>query len=323
MNVGKNTTEEKKLKSFLDIYNNPAQYILIFLFYTKINVSLQNLKMSLNINIDTLQSTATLNNGIQIPMFGLGVYLSKDGNEVINAIKWAIEAGYRLIDTASFYENEAGVGQGVKESAAAREDIFVTTKVWNTDQGYDATLKAFDESFDKLGLDYVDLYLVHWPVSGKYKETYRALEKLYKEGRVKAIGVSNFLTHHLDDLLQSCTVVPTVNQIEFHPYLVQQELLDYCQSHNILPQAWSPLMQGRIFDVPEIVALSQAYGKTPVQLVLRWSLQKGVATIPKSSKQQRIIDNAHIYDFEISESDIAKIDALDRDQRFGPHPNDF
>lgn len=279
--------------------------------------------MSLNINIENLQSGATLNNGLSMPMLGLGVYLSKEGQEVLNAVSWALEAGYRSIDTASFYNNEEGVGKAVRESSVAREEIFVTTKVWNSDQGYDETLRAFDLSMQKLGLDYIDLYLVHWPVKGKYKDTYRALEKIQKEGRAKSIGVSNFLIHHLDDLLQSCDIVPVVNQIEFHPYLVQQDLLDYCANHNILPEAWSPLMQGHVLQVPEIIELGQKYGKTPVQIVLRWSLQKGVATIPKSSKQHRIIDNANIFDFEISAEDIVKIDSLDRDKRFGPHPDSF
>lgn len=279
--------------------------------------------MSLNINIENLQAGATLNNGRTMPMLGLGVYLSKEGQEVVNAVSWALEAGYRSIDTASFYNNEEGVGKAVRESSIAREEIFVTTKVWNTDQGYDETLKAFDMSMQRLGLDYVDLYLVHWPVKGKYKDTYRALEKIYREGRAKSIGVSNFLIHHLDDLLQSCEVVPTVNQIEFHPYLVQQDLLDYCAKHNILPEAWSPLMQGHVLQVPEIIELGQKYGKSPVQVVLRWSLQKGVATIPKSSKQHRIIDNANIFDFEISAEDLAKIDQLDQEKRFGPHPDTF
>ena len=268
--------------------------------------------MQQHIIIDHVGSSAELNNGQSMPMLGLGVYLSRDGREVINAIKWALEAGYRSIDTASFYNNESGVGTGVRESGIDRSEVFVTTKVWNSDQGYDQTLRAFDLSMKNLNLDYVDLYLVHWPVNGLYKDTYRALETIYQEGRAKSIGVSNFLIHHLDDLLQNCEVVPTVNQIEFHPYLVQQDLLDYCHEHHILPQAWSPLMQGHVLKVPEIIALGEQYGKTPVQIVL-----------PKSSRQQRIVDNAELFYFEISAEDVAKLDALDRGQRFGPDPDSF
>jgi len=273
--------------------------------------------------ITNLQGTFRLNNGVEMPYFGLGVYLSKDGQEVINAIKWAVEAGYRHIDTASVYKNEEGVGEGVKQCGVAREDLFVVSKVWNSDQGYDAALRAFDASLKRLDMDYLDLYLIHWPVEGRYKDTWKALEKIYDEGRVKAIGVSNFMKHHLEDLLHDATVVPMVNQMEFHPFLVQQDLIDFCDKNTIQYEAWSPMMQGRIFDMKEFMDLSKKYNKTAAQIVLRWDLQKGVVTIPKSTKRERIIQNADIFDFQISEQDMKLLDGMHRGHRFGPDPDHF
>ena len=273
--------------------------------------------------ITDIKGTFSLHNGVEMPYFGLGVYLSQDGQEVINAIRWALEAGYRHIDTAAIYNNEEGVGQGIHQSEVGREDIFVVSKVWNADQGYENTLRAFDSSMKRLDLEVLDLYLVHWPVGGKYKETWKALERLYAEKRVRAIGVSNFLQHHLEDLLQSAEVVPMVNQMEFHPYLVQQELLDYCNTHKIQYEAWSPMMQGKVFQMEIFKELAAKYGKTIAQVVLRWDLQKGVITIPKSSKKERIIGNADIFDFELSVEDVAYLDSLDRGQRFGPDPDNF
>jgi len=273
--------------------------------------------------ITNLQGTFTLNNGVEMPYFGLGVYLSKDGQEVINAVKWAIEAGYRHIDTASVYKNEEGVGEAVKQCGVDRKDLFVVSKVWNSDQGYDSTLKAFDASLDRLNMDYLDLYLIHWPVAGRYKETWKAMEKLYADGRVKAIGVSNFLQHHLEDLLVAAAVVPMVNQMEFHPFLVQQDLIDFCKKNSIQYEAWSPMMQGKIFDMDEFKQLAEKYKKSIAQIVLRWDLQKGVITIPKSSKKERIIANADIFDFELSEGDVKLLDAMHKGQRFGPDPDNF
>jgi diketogulonate reductase-like aldo/keto reductase len=258
-----------------------------------------------------------------MPYFGLGVYLSKDGNEVIHAVKEALNHGYRHIDTASIYDNEEGVGQGIRESEVDRKDVFLVSKVWNNDQGYDATLRAFDASLKRLGTDYLDLYLIHWPKGELSKDTWKALERLYKEKRVRSIGVSNFLKHHLEDLLPSVEIVPMVNQMEFHPYLVQQELLDFCNANNIQYEAWSPLMQGHIFDLEVMKEMAHRYNKTIAQIVLRWDLQKGVVTIPKSSKKERIIANADLFDFEISEADITALDALDRGKRFGPNPDNF
>lgn len=273
--------------------------------------------------ITDLQGSFELHNGVQMPYFGLGVYLSKDGSEVINAVKEALNHGYRHIDTAAIYNNEEGVGKGVQESNVDRKDIFLVSKVWNTDQGYDATLKAFDASLERLGTDYLDLYLIHWPKGELSKETWKALEKLYKQKRVRAIGVSNFLQHHLEDLLTSAEIVPMVNQMEFHPYLVQQDLIDFCKSKGIQYEAWSPLMQGNIFDLNIMKNLASKYNKTIAQIVLRWDLQKGVVTIPKSSKKERIIANSDVFDFELSEEDVQLLDGLDKGKRFGPDPDNF
>lgn len=273
--------------------------------------------------ITDLQGTFTLHNEVQMPYFGLGVYLSKDGTEVINAVKDALDHGYRHIDTAAIYDNEEGVGIGIKESKVPRRDIFLVSKVWNTDQGYDSTLKAFEASLKRLDTDYLDLYLIHWPKGELSKETWKALEQLYKEKRVRAIGVSNFLQHHLEDLLTAAEIVPMVNQMEFHPYLVQQDLVDFCRAKGIQYQAWSPMMQGNIFDLEIMKALASKYNKTVAQIVLRWDLQKGVVTIPKSSKKERIISNASIFDFELSLEDMHRLDALDRGKRFGPDPDNF
>lgn len=274
-------------------------------------------------NITGIDGTVTLANGVKMPYLGLGVFLAKDGNEVTQAIFDALEAGYRHIDTAAIYKNEEGVGNAINGGAVKREDIFVTSKVWNTDQGYESTKQALEESLKKLQTDYLDLYLVHWPVEGKYKGTWKAMEEIYREGKAKAIGVSNFMQHHLEDLLQDAEIKPMVNQMEFHPYLVQQSLLDFCGGHGIQYEAWSPLMKGKIFEIDELTALAEKYQKTVVQIVLRWNLQKGVVTIPKSVKKERIVSNADIFDFELNAGDMATIDALDRGERVGPDPDNF
>ena len=273
--------------------------------------------------ITDIQGTFALNNGVKMPYLGLGAYLLEEGEEVVNAVKWALDAGYRHIDTASMYKNEEGVGRGIKESNVSREEIFVVSKVWNSDQGYDTTQEAFEATLKRLDLEYLDLYLVHWPVDGKYKETWRALEKLYRDKKVRAIGVCNFMQHHLEDLLKTAKIVPSVNQMEFHPYLVQQDLLDFCSKKGIQYEAWSPMMQGRIFDMDEFKSLARKYDKTIAQIVLRWNLQKGVVTIPKSSKKDRISNNAAIFDFELSNEDMQFLDAMDKGKRFGPDPNNF
>ncbi|WP_123042337.1 aldo/keto reductase [Cohnella candidum] len=270
----------------------------------------------------TIDSTAELLNGVDMPRLGLGVWRTQEGDEVERAVSSALNAGYRLIDTASMYGNEAGVGSAIRASGIARDKLFVTTKVWNNQQGYDSTLKAFEESNDKLGLDYVDLYLVHWPVKEKYKETYRALEELYDQGRVRAIGVSNFQAHHLEDLMGACRIKPMVNQIELHPLLTQKKLLMFCRKEGIQVQSWRPLMQGRL-DVPAIAELASKYGKTPAQIILRWHLQQGVVTIPKSVNEARIRENADVFDFELAPEDMVLIDSLNEDRRFGADPDNF
>lgn len=274
-------------------------------------------------DITDLQGTVTLSNQVEMPYFGLGVFQSEEGEEVMNAVKWAIEAGYRHVDTAALYRNERGVGQAVRESGIDRKEIFVTSKVWNSDQGYDQTLKAFEISLNKLGFDYLDLYLIHWPVKGKYKETWKALEKLYHDGKVRAIGVSNFMQHHLEDLMQDAEIMPMVNQVEFHPRLVQQELVNFCLKNNIRHEAWSPLMQGRILDLPKIKAIADKYGKSTAQVILRWDLQKGVITIPKSARKERILSNADIFDFSLDAEEMETLDSLDKGERNGPDPNNF
>jgi len=273
--------------------------------------------------ITSILDTVELNNGVHMPWFGLGVFKAEDGAEVEQAVRWALDLGYRSIDTAAIYRNEAGVGRAIRESGFPREDLFITTKVWNSDQGYDATLKAFDDSLAKLGLEYIDLYLIHWPVQGTFIDTWRAFEALYRDGRAKAIGVSNFMIPHLEELLAEADVVPAVNQYEFHPRLAQPDLLEFCLEKGIRPEAWSPIMRGQVNDIPELKRIAEKYGKTPVQLVLRWDLQKGVVTIPKSVNRDRIEANADIFDFEISAEDMAAIDALDRGERIGPDPFNF
>lgn len=272
-----------------------------------------------------LSSTLTLSNNTKIPMLGLGTWKSKEGPEVEQSIRWALDIGYRHIDTAAAYGNEAGVGRAIRESRIPRQEIFLTTKLWNDDirQGYDACLKAFDASLGELQLDFVDLYLIHWPVKGMYKEAWRAMETIYATGRAKAIGVSNFLVHHLQDLLPSTKVKPMVNQIEFHPHLMQKPLMDFCKKHNILQEAWAPLMRGKLESLDSVTQIAKAKGKTPAQIVLRWDLQHGVVTIPKSVHRERLTENASLYDFELSADEMAQIDALDENRRIGPDPDNF
>jgi diketogulonate reductase-like aldo/keto reductase len=271
----------------------------------------------------SINDFTVLNNGSKMPWLGLGVYQAEDGTEVENAVKFALRKGYRSIDTASVYGNEVGVGKAIAESEVPRGEIFLTTKVWNDDQREKRTLAAFDESLNRLGVDYVDLYLVHWPVKGCYQETWKAMEEIYASGRAKAIGVSNFLENNLKDILADCKVVPAVNQMECHPYLLQPELLAFCKENNIQMEAWSPLMQGHIMEVDLVKDLAKKYQKTPAQITLRWNLQHGIVTIPKSVHRHRIIENSEIFDFEISKEDMTSLDALDRGKRFGPDPADF
>lgn len=273
-------------------------------------------------SLTSLTSTTTLHNGVKMPVLGIGVWRVDDGAEVETTIKYALEAGYRSIDTAAGYNNEDGVGNALKESNIPREEIFVTTKVWNAHQGYDSTLQAFEDSMRKLKLDYLDLYLIHWPVKGKYKDTWRAMEKLYNNGRIRAIGVCNFHTHHLEDLMENAEVVPMVNQVECHPLLTQVELREFCKKNKIQFEAWSPLMQGNL-DLPLLKQLGEKYKKSPAQIVLRWDLQSEIVTIPKSVHENRIIENANVFDFELSSDDMDEIDNLNENKRFGGNPDNF
>ncbi|CAH8770403.1 aldo/keto reductase [Paenibacillus dendritiformis] len=274
-----------------------------------------------------VQSRTRLNNGIDMPWMGLGVFKVEEGSELVEAVKAAVKYGYRSIDTAAVYANETSVGQGIREALAEnglnREDLFVTSKVWNADLGYESTLAAYETSLKKLGLDYLDLYLIHWPVAGKYKDAWRALEKLYKDGRVKSIGVSNFQVHHLEDLMKDAEIIPVVNQVEFHPLLNQKELRDFTKKHGIQLEAWSPLMQGELLNHPLLKEIADKYGKSITQVILRWDLQHGVVTIPKSTKEHRIVENASLFDFELSPEDMDRIDGLNENRRIGPDPDNF
>jgi len=272
--------------------------------------------------ISSITDCTVLNNGLKMPWLGFGVFQTKEGDEVIRSVKWALEAGYRSIDTAMIYRNERGVGRAIKDSGVPREEIFLTTKLWNDDIRARRAMRAFDESLRRLDVDYVDLYLIHWPVEGR-QEAWKAMENIYESGRAKAIGVSNFMVEHLEDFLPECKVVPAVNQVEFHPFLVQPHLLQYCQEHKIQLEAWSPIAKGQVMDSPNIQEIAKKYDKTPVQITLRWELQHGVVTIPKSVHKERIVANCQTFDFELSDEDMADLDALDKGHRTGPDPLNF
>jgi len=263
-----------------------------------------------------------LNNGFEMPLLGFGTFKIEDGNQVKEAVKHALNAGYRHIDTATVYGNETGVGEGIKESDVQREEIFLVSKVWNADQGYEQTKIAFQKSLDKLQTEYLDLYLIHWPKELN-KETWKAIEELYSEGKIKAIGVSNFKPHHLEELMESAKILPAVNQVEFHPQFIQEETIEYCNEHNIKTIAWGPLMQGEIFKIPLMTELAQKYNKSIAQVTLRWAYQMGVATVSKSINPERIKSNLNILDFKISEEDMAKIATLNTGERIGPDPDNI
>jgi diketogulonate reductase-like aldo/keto reductase len=267
----------------------------------------------------------TLNNGLKMPQLGFGVWQVPD-DQATEAVEIAIKVGYTSIDTAMIYKNEKGVGRAIAESSVPREELFITTKVWNADQGYEKTLRAFEDSLDRLGLDYIDLYLIHWPTPNfdKYVDTYRALEKLYRDGRVKAIGVCNFEIEHLERILKECEVVPVLNQVECHPYLAQNELKEFCAKHNIFIEAWSPLEQGGEVLRDEVVEqIASAHSKTPAQVVLRWHLQNNTIVIPKSVTPSRIEENFNVFDFELSQNEMNEMHKLNRNRRKGSHPNDM
>ena len=264
-----------------------------------------------------------LNNEREMPMLGLGVYKATGNNEVENAICWAVEAGYRLIDTASVYKNEEGVGRGIKAASVKREELFVTTKVWNNAQRMNDVEGAFNRSLERLGLEYVDLYLIHWPVAGCYIATWKALEKIYSSGRAKSIGVSNFSVQDLEKLNEQGGIVPAVNQIEFHPLFNHPELLSYCRAHHIAVQAYAPLARGAYLDEETVARIAVRRGKTPAQIGLRWSVQQGISVIPKSSKKDRIYSNAQIFDFSLTPEEMEALNALDRQQRTASIPEDL
>ncbi|TCC41019.1 aldo/keto reductase [Kribbella speibonae] len=269
--------------------------------------------------------TVKLNNDVEMPQLGYGVF-QVPNDETAAAVTQALEAGYRSIDTAAAYQNEAGVGQALAASGIDRSDLFVTTKLWNADQGYDSTLKAFDQSLSLLGLEYLDLYLIHWPTPARdlYVDSWRALEQLYADGRVRAIGVSNFQPEHLDRLAQSSRITPAVNQVELHPYLRQDEVRAYGGDFGIRTEAWSPLAKGgTLLDEPVVTKLAALYGRTPAQIVLRWHLQLGNIVIPKSVTPSRIRENLNVFDFSLTDDDLTAISTLDRNERTGPDPDTF
>jgi diketogulonate reductase-like aldo/keto reductase len=281
----------------------------------------------------TKDSKILLNNQTQIPVIGFGVFRISEGEEVVNAVKWALEAGYRLIDTAMIYGNEEGVGKAIKESGIPREEIFITTKLWNTDQGYESALKAIDVSLAKLGMDYVDLYLIHWPTASgnrekfesinKREETWKAMEEIYKSGKAKAIGVSNYMINHLEEMKKYAKILPAVNQVEFHPFLFKEDLLNYCKENNIVVEAHSPLIHGEKLDNEVIKKIAEKYKKGGTQVLLRWSLQHGCIPIPKSSKRERIEENLNVFDFELSDEDMKKLNDLNVNIHIRPDPTNL
>jgi len=270
----------------------------------------------------TLTSTARLNNGVEMPYLGLGVYLAGSGAGTLNAVQHALQAGYRHIDTARFYGNEREVGTAVKNSYIPREEIFITTKLWNSDHGYNRTITACQESLMTLDLPYVDLYLIHWPVEELRSETWEAMITLQERGKCRAVGVSNYTIRHLEELLADSPVVPAVNQVEFSPFLYQKDLLDFCQANGIQLEAYSPLTRGKKLNHPAITSIAAQYGKTSAQIMIRWALQHNVVVIPKSANQRRIYENADVFDFEISREDMALLDSLNKDCRVDWDPSD-
>lgn len=273
--------------------------------------------------IDSIQDKMQLHNGYKMPGLGLGVYKADNGEEINNAIQVALQTGYRLIDTATFYGNEKGVGEAVRKSNIPREEIFITSKLWIDDQGAETTREAFEETLKRMELEYLDLYLIHWPKPGKYLESWKILQELYQEGKIKAIGVCNCMIHHLESIKELGGVQPMVLQNEFHPKLIQQDILDYCKENGIQYQAWSPLMRGEILENDLIKEIADKYGKSVAQIVIRWDLQKGVATIPKSVHKSRIKENADVFDFELTQEEMIKIDGLEDHTRTGAHPDTF
>jgi methylglyoxal/glyoxal reductase len=273
--------------------------------------------------MNNINDRTKLNNGIEMPWLGFGVFQIPEGDQTYRAVRAALEIGYRSIDTAMIYGNERGVGRAVRDSGIARNDMFITTKVWNDDLRRGTTGKAIDRSLDLLQMEYVDLYLVHWPVRGKYLDAWMVMEQILSEGKARAIGVSNFMIHHLEDLLRGGSIVPTVNQVEFHPLLQCVDLHQYCMDKGIQLEAWSPLIQGQKMNHPVIQKIAEKHGKSPAQVLLRWDLEKKVVTIPKSSRPERIQENADIFSFSLDNDDMAAIASMDQGKRIGPDPDTF
>jgi diketogulonate reductase-like aldo/keto reductase len=268
----------------------------------------------------TISGKIKLNNGTEIPLFGFGTYQIR-GHAAKESVLSALEAGYRHIDTAAAYGNEKETGQAIKESGVSRNQIFVTTKLWNEDQGYDSAFEAFENSLESLDTNYIDLYLLHWPVTGKRIESWKALEKIAASGRCHAIGVSNFTIPHLEELLENCKITPAINQVEFNPFLYQKDLWDYCRTNNITLEAYTPLSRGKKLDHPVLRDLSGRYHKTPAQIILRWFIEHEIIVIPKSSNKKRIIENSQIFDFTISQQDMKKLDSLNEGFRVAWDPS--
>lgn len=266
----------------------------------------------------------TLANGVTVPQLGFGTWKMPQSSITVESIVYAVECGYRSIDTAAIYRNEESVGEGIRHSGAKRSELFVTTKLWNAEQGYDSTLRAFDMSLRRLGLDYLDLYLIHWPGKDKYIDTWKAFERLYAEKRVRAIGVSNFFPHHFETLKENTDIVPMVNQIELHPYLAQTEAEEYCKRNSILVEAWSPIMSGKALGDPSIAKIAEKHGKTAAQVILRWHNQRGRRPLSKSLTKERIKENISIFNFSLDAEDMESINALSSQNiRTGGHPDTF
>jgi diketogulonate reductase-like aldo/keto reductase len=278
--------------------------------------------MNINLISMDINTTVTLNNGVKIPILGLGVFQSPPGGVTKRAVLDALEAGYRHIDTARIYGNERDVGRAVAESGIPREEIFVTTKLWNADQGYESTLDACELSLGKMDLDHVDLYLMHWPVEGRRLASWTAMEELLAKGKCRSIGVSNFMVHHLDELLGHAHVVPAMNQIEMSPYnyLQRKETIDLCHKAGIVIEAYSPLTKGKKLKDPRLVEMAERYGKTTAQLLIRWALEKGFVVLPKSVHKERIVQNADVFDFIISGADMAILDGFNENLATGWDP---
>lgn len=268
-----------------------------------------------------IDTKVKLNNGVRMPIFGLGTYQTQSGREAKDAVLDALHAGYRHIDTASMYGNEKDVGAAIRESGIPREEIFVTTKLWNSDHGYESGLAAFEKSRKRLGLSFVDLYLIHWPVQDLRKESWRALETLLEEGKCRAVGVSNYMARHLEELMENSSTVPAVNQVEFSPYLFQKDLLEFCRKHGIQLEAYSPLTKGHKLTDSKLVTLASKYSKSPAQILIRWVLQHEIMVIPKSSRRERIVENADVFDFNISPEDMRALDSFDQGLRTSWDPS--